>query len=72
MSTTTNHRRLSKTQTLITTFKEQYENYEGGISEYVTMLIMNPCTDFGYLNASVVFLQFGELWETLAPILVIQ
>ena len=26
--------------------KKEYENYEGGISEYVTMLTMKPCTDY--------------------------
>ena len=39
--TTTSYRRLSKTQTFNTTFKIGYENQEGGISEYVTMLTGN-------------------------------
>ena len=41
--TTTSHRRLSETQTFITTFKKGVWKLRRGISEYVTMLTMKPC-----------------------------
>ena len=45
--TTTSHRRLNKTQFKHSSllFKKGYEDYEGGISEYVTMLTTKPCMD---------------------------
>ena len=37
---------MRKFVAVILLLKKGYENYEGNISEYVTMLTMKPCTDY--------------------------